>query len=258
MPRFHRSMPKRIFFLVWLVFSCHLVLAQKFKRGVHFAVLYDNTLIQRIPFYVERNGFNFAINTNGIHNTSKPMVSLEGGYRIEMKWGMSKKIYSGVSIGYRRAHLSYFDQNLSCLKLSNGEITEISFRADVKQNFVMIQLPLGIVLPLAKNFDLDFAARNNFIVDVSSTESVNDGTFEYKLYTLDRRSASSFILELSTGIRYQWSRYRIGVAYIQGLTSLYPDTKNAHNQIIPSKVYFSSVSFSLDVTLEKLLGQNDK
>lgn len=248
----------RLFSLSLLVFCSHVADAQKFRGAIHFSVLYDDMLIRRIPSYIEVHGLNFAIHTEGIYNKSTPKMSMEGGYRIETDWGALKKLYTGVTLGYRRVDVSYFDKNLYYLKLSNGEITEISFEADVKRNFTMIQIPVGITVPLRKGLAVDFSARNNFILKVSSSESVNDRSFEYKLITLERRSSSKYMLELSGGITYSWPSCTIGLKYIQGLTPLYPDTENAYNQIIPSKLYFSSVSLLLEASLGKLFRQNNK
>src|SRR5688500_18444314 len=153
----------RIFLLSFLVFCSHLALPQKFKGAIHFSVLYDNTLVHRIPSYVEIHGLNFIIRSEGIYNTSISKVSIEGGYRIETAWGASKKLYTGITLGYRRVDLSYFDKNLYFIKLSNGEITEISFEANVKRNFAMIQIPVGITVPLLKRLGVDFSVRNNLI-----------------------------------------------------------------------------------------------
>lgn len=251
-------MPLRLLVLLFLLLNTTVSRAQAFRSKVHLTGLYDNILINTIPSYIEIHGLNSPIHTRGIYNTSKPKMSIELGYALERTWGIKKKIYSGVSLGYRRVDLSYVDKNLYYLRVANGEITEVFFIANVERNFLMLQIPLGVSFSIVKGLHFDLSFRNHFVLDVSSKENLNDKSFDYRLATIERRMHNKYLLEMSAGFMYQWPLYAIGLKYIQGLTPLYPDTNNAYNEIIPSKIYFSSVAVTVEINLRNLFGQNNK
>lgn len=248
---FSQRMFMRLGFLLFLSIVANESFAQKFKSKIYFAAIYDNLQIHQIPSYIEIPALDFRIYNQGIYNTATPQLSFEFGYGIEKNWKGSKKLYSGLTLSYRRMTLSYVDNNLYYLRILDGQVTEVYFEAEVIRNLAMIQLPIGITLPVSKRVNFDFAARNNFVLKVFSEEHVDDKTFDYKVYSLEQRSPNKYMLEVSAGFKYMWPSCAVGLKYIQGLTPVYPDMENAYNQMIPSKLYFSSIVLSLDIHLGK-------
>jgi len=242
----------RLRFLLFLLVVANVSFAQKFRSKIYFAAIYDNVQIHQIPSYIEIPALDFRIYNEGIYNTATPQLSFELGYGIEKNWKGSKKLYSGLNFSYRRMTLSYIDNNLYYLRIIDGQVTEVYFEAEVIRNLAMIQLPLGITLPISKKLNFDFAARNNFVVKVFSEEHVKDKAFDYKLYSLAQRSPNKYMLEVSAGFKYVWPSCAVGLKYIQGLTPVYPDMENAYNQLIPSKLYFSSILLSVEIHLGKI------
>src|SRR5688572_21359672 len=108
-------------FLSMLTFVALLAHCQTLENRFHVAIICDNLMIKKIPSYTELHGVPFDIKDDGARNNANAQASFELGYKIQRQWKGTKKIYTGLIIGYRRTHLTYQNQQLYYLKFFDGD-----------------------------------------------------------------------------------------------------------------------------------------
>jgi len=166
-------------------------------------------------------------------------------------------IYTGAHFAYRQASVTYHNDNLFFYD-SNPPFEEHRFAIGVKQNFSMLQIPLGVMIPVYRKFYMDLAFSTNSVLSVKKTEKANDPGFAYQLVSLRRRDINQILFEASAGLAYQTSAYTAKLTYSRGLNPLQKKSHNCYNNLIPANLYFSAINLSMGVNMNRLFPFNRK
>lgn len=214
----------------------------------------NHLIVSEVPSYIKVN--DYLLYMEGIHMEGKPTPGFTVGVEIQQpvrKWN----IYTGAHFAYQQTNVTYHNDNLFFYD-NDPPFDEHRFAIGIKQNFSMLQIPLGVMIPVYRKFSLDMAFRTNAVLSVKKTETPNDPEFAYQLVSLQRRDVNRILFEASAGIAYQTSAYTAKVTYSHGLNPLQKKSRNCYNNLIPANLYLSGINLSIGVNMNRLFSFHRK
>ncbi|HEY5745497.1 MAG TPA: hypothetical protein VIU12_05455 [Chryseolinea sp.] len=244
---------KYVLFYAILLCATAPAMAQT-RFNLSAGLLGNHLIVSEVPSYIKVN--DYLLYTEGVHIEGKQTPGFMVGVEIQRqirKWN----IYMGAHFAYQQARVTYYNDNLFFYD-TQPPFEEHRFAIDIKQNFNMLQIPLGIMIPAYRKFYVDLAFRTNAVLSVKKTEKANDAGFAYQLVSLQRRDVNQFLFEASAGLAYQTSGYTAKVVYSRGLNPLQEKSRNCYNNLIPADLYFSGINLSMGVNMNRLFPFNRK
>jgi len=217
-------------------------------------LLGNHLIVSETPSYIKVN--DYLLYTEGIRVEGKQTLGFMAGVEVQQqirKWS----IYTGAHFVYQQASVTYHNDNLFFYD-NHPPFEEHRFAIGIKQNFSMLQIPLGVMIPVYRKFYVDVAFRANAVLALKKTEKPNDPEYAYQLVSLQQRDVNQFLFEASAGLAYQTSAYTAKVTYSHGLNPLQKKSHNCYNNLIPADLYFSGINLSLGVNINRLFSFNRK
>jgi hypothetical protein len=244
---------KHVSFYAILLCAIAPAMAQT-RFNLSAGLLGNHLIVSEVPSYIKVN--DYLLYMEGIHIEGRQTPGFTAGVEIQQqirKWN----IYTGAHFAYQQANATYYNDNLFFYD-NNPPFEEHRLAIDIKQHFNMLQVPLGVMIPVYRKFYIDMAFRTNVVLSFGKSEKANDPGFAYQLVSLQRRNVNQFLWDASAGVAYQTSRYTAKVTYSRGLNALQHRSHNCYNNLIPANLYFSGISLSVGMSLNRLFPSNQK
>jgi len=241
-----------LLYAIIAIFCCVIARAQT-RTSLSFGIQRNDFVVNDIPSYINVDSA-LSIPVEGVYLKSSAGYGVSLGASVEKEIGRWLDLRTGFALDYRRTQVTYFNDNLFFFDNNNYQ----SLAIDINRNFLMLQIPIGMMIPLNHYFFVDVSFINNLILSAKTDEKTNDTSFDYTLVTLDNRPTRRMILEAALGLGYKNTRYAIRIDYVRSINTLQKKSGNAYNQIIPADLYFSTVKLTFDITLHSLFSRKNK
>lgn len=223
------------------------------RTNVFLSVGLSDVAIKRVPSYIVVNG-SYLLASEGIEIESHPGIATAIGLEVQKTIFTSGHLYSGLEVNYRQTHLTHHNYNLFFYEGTPQR--KHTFSADIEYDFLMVQVPIGVMVPLHSKFSLNFAIINDFVIEKWRQLKACDKQFDYQLVSLERRSTNPVMFELEVGATYQTKDYALRLSYTHGVNSIESKTDNAYNHLIPADLYFTGFNLSVQARLQALFSFN--
>lgn len=220
------------------------------RTNLYFNFGLSDVSIKEIPSYIEVNN-TYLLFGEGVGIRSLPSVGLALGLEFQKRVFESFNLYTGLELDYRRNHLTYYNNNLFFYENGPPSIKH-PFSADIVHQFLMVQVPIGMMIPIHSNFFLDIAVLNGLMIKVWRSRTASDESFKYQLVSLEKRSTNQLGFELALGATFQTNDYTMKIVFTRGINTIESKVDNGYNQLIPADLYFMGLNISMQIRLQAL------
>jgi hypothetical protein len=224
-------------------------LSQTYRSSVTAGVLYDQVIDQALPSYLSVRGGVYKLHTERVKTKTNPTLGFTVGYQVNRSISKRIELYSGLSFSLRKLEYEYTDRSLLAQNPRPPRWDRRSLHIEVKKTFSSVTLPIGALIHLNKHFFVDFGGRVNMTLGDSDKKTC-DKDLRYKLNILQTQSPNKIGVDVSGGAGYTVGRSTISIKYLYGVTPLFPVVDNAYDQLIPSKLNFSSLMLSYNINID--------
>lgn len=236
--------------LLLLVVGC---IAPGFSQTYHSSVtaglLYDHVIDKALPSYLSVRGGTYRLYSEGVDTKTNATWGFTVGYQISRTLNDRIELYTGLSFSQRKLDYEYTDHSLIAQNPRPPHWDRRPLHVEVKKTFSMMTLPVGVMLHLNKHFFADLGGRVNVTLSASD-KKICDKALQYKLNVLSNRSPTKIGVDVSAGAGYTVGRSTISLKYLYSVTPLFPLVDNAYDELIPSKLNFSSVLLAYSINLD--------
>jgi hypothetical protein len=223
--------------------------SQTYHSSITVGLLYDQVIDQSLPSYLSVRGGVYKLHTERVQTKTDPTWGFTVGYQVSRNLGKRVALYTGLSFSQRKLEYEYTDRSLIARNPRPPQWVRRPLHIEVKKTFSMVTLPVGMMFHLNKQFFIDLGGRVNVTL-AASDKKICEKDLRYKLNILSNRSPTKIGVEVSGGVGYTVGRSTISCKYLYGITPLFPLVDNAYDELIPSKLNFSSIMLSYSINID--------
>ena len=223
--------------------------SQKYRSSITASLLYDQVIDKALPSYISVRGGSYRLHSDAVRTKTDATPGFSLGYQVNRRIGKRLELYSGLSFSQRRLDYEYTDRSLVARNPRPPRWKRYPLHIEVKRTFSQLTLPVGAMIHLDKHFFVDLGGRVNVTL-AASDKKICEKDLRYKLNTLSNRSPTKIGVEVFGGAGYTVGRSTISCKYLYGITPLFPLVDNAYDELIPSKLNFSSIMLSYSINID--------
>jgi hypothetical protein len=231
--------------------------SQKYRSSITASLLYDQVIDKALPSYISVRGGSYRLHSDAVRTKTDATPGFSLGYQVNRRIGKRLELYSGLSFSQRRLDYEYTDRSLVARNPRPPRWKRYPLHIEVKRTFSQLTLPVGAMIHLDKHFFVDLGGRVNLTLTASNNKTC-DKDLRYKLNILADRSPNKFGLDVFGGAGYTIGRSTISCKYLYGVTPLFPMVDNAYDELIPSKLNYSSVMLSYSLNINAIFSARGK